>query len=85
MRDRHDQPFIAKHLERSPRRITGDTKQAHKIFFRGQWVLAWAELARFDPGAQPCRDLPVWRNCTTSVDLGHIHDHKLADQQRWSI
>jgi len=82
MRDRHDQPLVPEHLDGSPRRVAGDTEQVNKIFLRGQWVLVRPELARFDPGAQPCRDLAVWRYCTTPVDLRHIHDHKLADQQQ---
>jgi hypothetical protein len=82
MRNCHDEPLIPKHLDSPPCRITGDTEQVHKIFFRGQRVLVRSELARFDPGAQPCRDLPVWRNRPTPVDLGHVHDHKLADQQQ---
>ena len=43
------------------------------------------ELASFDPGAQPCRDLSVWRHSAAPVDLGQVHDQKLADQQQRPI
>lgn len=85
MRDGHDKSLIPKYLDGAPGGVTGNTEQVHKILFRGQRVLAWPELARFDPGTQPCRELPVGRYRTTPVDLGHIHDHKLADQQRQPI
>ncbi len=34
MRDRHDQSLVPKHLDGPPRRITGNTEQIDKIFFR---------------------------------------------------
>src|ERR1039457_1986686 len=56
------------------------------ILLRWQRIFARPELARLDPGSQPCRDLPARRLGAPRVDLGHVHVIKLADQvQRPSL
>lgn len=82
LRDSYGKPLVPEYLDGPPRRVTGDTEQVHEIFLRRQWILVWTEITSFDPGAQPCRDLPVRRHRATPVDLGHVHDHKLADQRQ---